>query len=276
MSVDHLHERRIRCFPAAIIGDGRWAVNLKTLPIYFRLTEIPAYVNLFGNNDRWGRRGSAELQILILILLVGPFYLNDFAGIYIKDWRLWLWIDYAGVKLLPLGVALWLIRSKRMPPAEFGLTTQGIPTFIAVFLVVTLVGALIDQNGYLLIKNLPDYGPLGGMPAIASPVWNGIDLTVGLLLVGIVEELIFRGYMRTFIGRDTGNAFAIVAISSAAFGLIHWSLGLHAVLVTSVIGAVFMAAYLRTRSLPAIMLAHFAINFIDFAGVVPKAIFQWV
>jgi hypothetical protein len=37
-----------------------------------------------------------------------------------------------------------------------------------------------------------------------------------------------------------------------------------------------MAAYLRTRSLPAIMLAHFAINFIDFAGVVPKAIFQWV
>jgi len=24
------------------------------------------------------------------------------------------------------------------------------------------------------------------------------------------------------------------------------------------------------------MLAHFTINFIDFAGVVPKAIFQWV
>lgn len=31
---------------------------------------------------------------------------------------------------------------------------------------------------------------------------------------------------------------------------------------------------LRTRALPAVMLAHFAIDFIDFAGVVPKSIFK--
>jgi len=31
---------------------------------------------------------------------------------------------------------------------------------------------------------------------------------------------------------------------------------------------------LWTRSLPAIMLAHFLVNFIDFAGVVPKEIFR--
>ena len=79
--------------------------------------------------------------------------------------------------------------------------------------------------------------------------------------------------MHTFINRYTKNPVAIVVISSVAFGLIHWSLGLHAVVITSIIGAVFMIAYLRTRSLPAIMLAHFAINFIDFTGVIPKSIF---
>ena len=133
----------------------------------------------------------------------------------------------------------------------------------------------LDQNGYQLIANLPGYSPLGGMPAITSPVWNWVDLTLGLLMVGILEELIFRGFMHTYISRYTGNTFAIVMISSVAFGLIHWSLGLHAVVITSIIGAVFMVAYLRTRSLPAIMLAHFVINFIDFAGVIPKSLFKF-
>lgn len=216
------------------------------------------------------------MHILVFVLLVSPFYLNDFASIFIKDWRLWLFIDYVGVKLFPLVVALWLIRSKKMRPAEFGLTTQSVPSFLVVFLIVALVGTVIDQNGYRLIAKLPGYSSLGDMPAISSLAWNWIDLTLGLLLVGIVEELVFRGYMHTFLSRFTESSSAIVAISSVAFGLIHWSLGLHAVMITSIIGAVFMIAYLRTRALPPVMLAHFSINFIDFAGVVSKSIFKLV
>jgi len=216
------------------------------------------------------------LHILALILLVSPFYLNDFANIFVKDWRLWLFIDYGGVKFFPFVVTLWLIRSKKMRPADFGLTTESVPSFFVVFLVVALVCTVIDQNGYQLITKLPGYSSLGGIPVITSPVWNWVDLTFGLLAVGIFEELIFRGFMHTFISRYTENSFAIVAISSVAFGLIHWSLGLHAVMITSIIGAVFMIAYLKTRSLPAIMFAHFAINFIYFAGVIPKSIFKLV
>jgi membrane protease YdiL (CAAX protease family) len=216
-----------------------------------------------------------RLYILALVLLASPFYLNDFVNLYVKNWRWWLFLDYAGVKLFPFLVALWLIYSKKMRASEFGLTTQPMPSFLAAFLIVALFGTVIDQNGYQLIAKLPGYPPLGGMPAITSPAWNWLDLTLGLLLVGIFEELIFRGFMHTFISRYTENSFAIVVISSVAFGLIHWSLGLHVVIITSTIGAVFMIAYLITRSLPAIMLAHFAINFIDFAGVIPKSIFKF-
>jgi len=228
------------------------------------------------SSEKMEQRGTTGLHILVFVLLVSPFYLNDFASIFIKDWRLWLFIDYVGVKLFPLVVALWLIRSKKMRPAEFGLTTQSVPSFLVVFLIVALVGTVIDQNGYQLIAKLPGYSSLGDMPAISSLAWNWIDLTLGLLLVGIVEELVFRGYMHTFLSRFTESSSAIVAISSVAFGLIHWSLGLHAVMITSIIGAVFMIAYLRTRALPPVMLAHFAINFIDFAGVVSKSIFKLV
>lgn len=210
-----------------------------------------------------------------LILLAGPFYLNDFSSIYVEDWRWWLLIDYVGVKLLPFAGVLWLLLSKKMRPAEFGLTTQALPLFLVTFLSVALVGTVIDQNGYVLIENLPGYAALGGMPAIANPTWDWIDLTFGLLMVGICEELVFRGYMHALLSRYLQRPVLIVAISSVAFGLIHWSLGLHAVLVTSIIGAVFMTAYQLTRALPAIMLAHFMINFIDFANVIPKSTFRF-
>jgi membrane protease YdiL (CAAX protease family) len=223
-----------------------------------------------------GKDGKNRIYILALVLLASPFYLNDFANMYVKNWRWWLFIDYVGVKLFPFLVVLWLIQSKKMRASEFGLTTQTIPSFLVVFLVVALVGTIIDQNGYQIVAKLPGYSPLGGMPAITNPVWNWIDLTFGLFMVGIFEELIFRGYMHTFISRYTKSSFAIVVISAVAFGLIHWSLGLHDVLITSTIGAVFMIAYLRTRSLPALMFAHFAVNFIDFAGIIPKSIFTFI
>jgi membrane protease YdiL (CAAX protease family) len=92
--------------------------------------------------------------------------------------------------------------------------------------------------------------------------------------VGICEELVFRGYLHTLLRRFTRKRWLILLLSSVVFGLIHWSLGFHAILTTALIGAVFMGAYLITAALPAIMLAHFAINFIDFAGVVPKELFR--
>jgi len=216
------------------------------------------------------------LYVLALFLLASPFYLNDFANIYVKDWRWWLCIDYAGVKLFPFLVVLWLIRGRNIPASEFGLARQSTPSFLAAFLVLALVGTLMDQNLYKLIEKLPGYPALAGMPDIASPAWNWIDLTLGLVAVGIFEELIFRGYMHTFLSRYTQSRFAIVFVSSVAFALIHWSAGLHVVLVASSIGAVFMIAYLMTKSIPAIMLAHFAVNFIDYAGVIPKSWFKFV
>ncbi len=232
--------------------------------------------SIFRKGGRIEQIAKNRLYILVLILLAVPFYLNDFSSIYVKSWRWWLFIDYTSVKLFPFLVVFWLVSSKRMQASEFGLTTQAAPLFLAVFLALALVGTVMDQNGYKLVAKLPGYPQLGGMPAITSPIWDWIDLTFGLALVGIFEELVFRGYMNTFIGRYTKNPFAIVLISSVAFGLAHWSLGLHAVIVTSAVGAVFMVAYLRTRSLPAIMLAHFMVNFIDYAGVIPKSIFKFV
>ena len=214
------------------------------------------------------------IHTLALILLAGPFFLNDFTSIFVKDWRLWLIMDFVSVKLFPLAVFWWLISTGKMQLADFGLRTQTWPSFFKVFLVVTLVGTIMDQNGYQLAAGFKGYSPLGQMPEITNPSWNWIDLTLGLLAVGVIEELVFRGFMHTLISKYTESRFVIVVISSLAFGLIHWGLGFHAVLITSLIGAVLMAAYMKTRSIYALIFAHFAINFIDFANVFPKSFFR--
>ena len=221
--------------------------------------------------------GESNARYLVAFAaLAVPFYLNDFASITVKDWRWWLAIDYVAVKLFPLAVIAWLIASRRMTPGDFGLVSQPAAAFLATVLLAALAGTLIDQNAYALLAGLPGFSALGGMPEIRSDIWNRFALSVGLLLVGFLEELVFRAYAYTVIRRYIASPAAIVAISAVAFGLIHWSLGLAAILNAAAIGAVFMAIYIRTRSVPALALAHFAVNFVDFAGVIPKAVFKFV
>ncbi|MGE0497944.1 MAG: CPBP family intramembrane glutamic endopeptidase [Ramlibacter sp.] len=212
----------------------------------------------------------------LFVLLASPFYLNDFANILVTDWRIWLAIDYVFVKLLPLAALCGLLVGRRLSPADLGLVWPGRGPFLVTLMAMALVGTVIDQNAYAVLAGLPGYAALGGMPAIASPAWDRFDLTVGLLLVALLEETIFRGLACAVLARYTTNRAWIALGSAAAFGLIHWSLGLHAVLITGLIGLIFMGAYLRTRSVLPLVLAHFVVNFIDFAGVIPKALFKWV
>ncbi|MCW5648277.1 MAG: CPBP family intramembrane metalloprotease [Ramlibacter sp.] len=213
---------------------------------------------------------------MFFVAVAGPFYLNDFANILVQDWRAWLVIDYTFAKLLPLCLLGWALSRPWLKPADLGLGWPGGGLFGLAFAVAALVGTLMDQNAYTLLAGWPGYAPLGGMPSIPSAAWNWCDLTVGLLLVAVLEETLFRGLAHTVLSRYTARASLIVLASAAAFGLIHWSLGLHAVLITGLIGAVFMGVYLRCRSVVPLILAHFAVNFIDFAGVIPKSLFKWV
>ena len=43
--------------------------------------------------------GNNAFYILAAVVLTSPFYLNDFADLYVKDWGWWLFIDYVGVKV---------------------------------------------------------------------------------------------------------------------------------------------------------------------------------
>ena len=210
-----------------------------------------------------------------LILLALPFYLNDFSSIFVQDWQWWLLIDYVLVKAVPLAGAAWMIGTGRITAGDLGLKGMKPGAFLGWAGGLTLVCTLMDQNAYALMEGLPGYAPLGGMPAISVSFWDTLDLTMGLALVALCEEMVFRGFLFQFFRQFTASIGAVIVLSSMAFGLAHWCLGLHAVIITGLIGAVLMGAYVRIRSVYPLVLAHFLVNYIDFSGVIPKAVFQF-
>lgn len=212
----------------------------------------------------------------ILIILCIPFYLNDFSNIFVKDWRWWLVIDYAGVKLFPFLVIRHLIGNRTLTRVDFaGSGRQSAVSFLSVVVITALAALFIEQNGSLLLTKLFRDAPVGSIPDIPYPFWKWIDLSAGLLMAGILEEVVFRGYFFTFLRQYSFRPSVCILFSAVAFGMIHWSGGVHQIILTSAVGAVFMLVYLRTASLPAVIMSHFIVNFVDLAGIIPSSLFRF-
>jgi membrane protease YdiL (CAAX protease family) len=254
-----------------------WGVGLTGACALIVFVKTPA--TIAASPDRNGRRridGAGAGLLFWTLLLLLPFYINDLADIYVGDWRLWLLIDYTAVKLLPLLILTWLIHTNRLTPEALGISGLPAASFAAVCYAAVLSGIFIDQNTMLLIGLVPGHARLGAMPEIANPLFARIDLTLGLMMVALCEELVFRGYLFALLRRFTNHSGAIVIVSAAAFGLIHWSGGIHRVVATGLTGAIFMMLYIRSRSLHPLIVAHFIIDFIDFSGLVPTDIFRYL
>ena len=79
------------------------------------------------------------------------------------------------------------------------------------------------------------------------------------------EEVFFRGFaferLHRLLGDSTRATVAIVAVTSAVFGLVHYpDQGLPGVQQAVIVGLVYGAIYVRTRSLAMPMVTHAAFN----------------
>lgn len=209
---------------------------------------------------------------LALICIAVPFYLNDFANIFLPRWEHWLAIDYLFAKTYPLLGFAYLIRTNRISWPQVGLIGQKSIPFTVVFLMGTLSVLFLLENANLVTRFVSGYTALGRIPAITDPFWYQFDLFAGLLLVAIVEELVFRGLFCFVLEKYTRNTVFIVCASAIAFGLIHWSAGFSDVTVAVLAGVVYMVLYMRTRSLPAIILSHFVVDLVSFSGLIPAGL----
>ncbi|WP_119301970.1 CPBP family intramembrane glutamic endopeptidase [Dongia deserti] len=164
----------------------------------------------------------------------------------------WLIIDYimrASVlgllALSPMRVAVFqyeALRGTRSRVVGWSLAAGA-----AAFLTVTLGLAFWDA--------VPNWN-LGEYPNTTGWV-RRFDLTFGLALVALHEELFFRRFARLVFSR-LGDGIATVAATSLVFALYHWWAGLPNILITGLIGVVLMLLYRAVGVLwPAIVIHYF-------------------
>jgi len=208
----------------------------------------------------------AKRLLLLYAVLAVPFFLNDFANIYIKDFATWIAVDYTFVKALPLAVMFWAVSRGLVGWKEFGL--RGLPPLLFIYygLAMSVLGVLMDQYGYdFFVLFLPSES-LGAIPETPQGNWLGwFDLHVGLFMVGVMEELVFRGLAFTALFSAGLNSFWTIMLSALVFGLIHWSLGPAAVAATGAIGVLFGVCLWRTGSVLPLILAHFVVDYVFFS-----------
>ena len=209
---------------------------------------------------------------VIFLLLLAPFLLNDFSNIHVDSFPVWLAIDYVATKALPLAFLAYLLVKRVVIPADLGLKMPGKADFIVYTLALTAGGLILDQVGWRLLDTILPNTRMGSIPLDTDSAWYLFDLYAGLALVALVEEVVFRGLFYTLLRRIIPSIPVVFLLCSLVFGLIHWSLGLAAIVSTAIIGALFLLVMWRTGSVLPAVIAHFVVNYVDFSGMNPLGI----
>lgn len=208
--------------------------------------------------------GAASPPTWPLAVLFAPFLANDLGNIFVRSPGWWIAQDYAW-RILVLGLAAWLATRGRVRIAGLRWPAEAWATAAGWTLFTTAAGLwLIDGPGRQLLQLWPETRT-GFIPPIVSPGLRGFDLSVGLALVAVSEEVVFRGVLLPRLSRWLRSEVAGLVASAVLFGLAHWSTGAGAVLQTGLAGLLLGLCTQRTRSLLPAVLAHYVINLAAFS-----------
>ena len=122
----------------------------------------------------------------------------------------------------------------------------------------------VFEIAYPLIDDALPETALQEMPEIRSASVFWLDMTLGLALTAIAEELVFRRLFFNIVRPYFASPAFFVLVSALLFGLIHWSGGVANVVSATVAGIALMMLMLRTRSVLPAMVVNYLANFVLF------------
>jgi membrane protease YdiL (CAAX protease family) len=195
-------------------------------------------------------------------LAVLPFFLNDIGFILATTAPEWLGVDYAS-KLAALSLILAIPVLRRLA-RDWGETAApvwllALPAIASAGLIVAEFRGFEDRINALWPESI-----LYRFPRIESDGLRIFDLTAGLALTAVVEELVFRRLFADVVGPLFRSEWGMVAASAILFGAIHWSAGIGSVVCATLAGVVLMVLMRRSGSLWPPVVAHYLTNLILF------------
>ncbi len=201
-------------------------------------------------------------QKLFWILFI-PFLLNDFLLIaFQKSFYTVLIIDYS-FRIFILWQFFRALKRGHIAREDAFLSDHLSSTSLLTILFLGLFQLGLNTVLVFFTKFAPDIG-LFDFPRASSTFMAFFDLTVGLSLVAISEEVVFRGFiLKSFLNRGFDKHSAVL-LQAILFGITHWSMGdIH--VIRSFIWAIPLGYFVaeEKKLFPAIG-AHFLTNLVVF------------
>jgi membrane protease YdiL (CAAX protease family) len=172
----------------------------------------------------------------------------------------WLLADYAG-RLF----ALILVFS--LPAGQVAVTRTDrlrVGRGEAILWIVGIVAVLSLSGLDVLFGSLFPGTSLGGYPQPGGWLYL-FDMTCGLALVALHEELVFRKLAAAALERFFRSEVMLVLVSAFIFALYHWWTGFGNMIACFAFGIAAMSCYRRTGSLWPVGFAHYALDVAAFA-----------
>lgn len=159
---------------------------------------------------------------LAVALVFLPFVAKRVAVLGLPEVWYWLAWDYGARFVVLIGVAL-AYRSRLIEPLY-----RRAPAHLAIqyFLLVLVAVLFLQWIVYWLYAPYLRYLEWFQPPYIRNTALAIFDLTAGILLVAVSEELAFRRLLFALLQRLGLGVHAIVLVSATVFGLVHLTSGL--------------------------------------------------
>ncbi len=204
-----------------------------------------------------------RLEPRLLLLLCAAVLFTGWVKFLFDDYTVYI-LDYL-FRAICLTVIFWncSLIDLAAPPSRW------IRTLVLTAIVFYVDLTIFQAYRYFQVPEPLFYNHL--FPRLENALFLYFDLTVGLALVALSEEIVFR-YLFAKLGKHRGWSTATLYItSSIAFGLLHLPQGLALVTFASITGFIFMFLYRFTDSLWPVVTVHYLFNLLVFS----KAGCEW-
>lgn len=203
---------------------------------------------------------SVQDRRLAFVVLALCFIFNDLIFAMVEEPMAIYPIDYA-VRIAALSFCMWwpvsrqLAHETLLPSAP---VWKGLLAVVALPAVCWLAFWYVVTPLAFILSVVPQFR----FPEITNPYFRAFDLSFGLLLVAVSEELIFRKLAFGWLSKAGLSQARIVLWSAVFFSVTHWSGGFTPLLNTFIMGVFYMMAYIRLGRIWPLVLAHWVHNFI--------------
>ena len=191
------------------------------------------------------------------ITVLSAMIASQIVRLHQQDAGSWILWDYAGrLAGLAMLVAIPSARAVAFRRDKLRMSLSTTSLWIAAIVFVGLcAGRWLWRTGNAAFPMTV----IGAYPRPAGWLYL-VDITLGLMLVAVSEEIVFRRCARDVLQPYLGDGHGLVLATSLLFACYHWWAGIGSIVEAFAMGILLMSFLQRTGAIWPVVLAHYLVD----------------